>query len=289
LYKLDQFILSGGRVGVFLSSKIIDMTNQFMPVSENSTNLPAFLEHYGFRFGRDLLIDRQSYQVQAMQNLGFIQIPVAVEYPLAPRITDMNSDNPIVNRLGELGFFYVTEIAPTDSSVAFTSLLKTSEQTGIAQADPRTRMVNISATAEYQDFMFSSGSKTVAAAIETQAGSYFGDARPDTIDYPDPHLSTAQSPATFVAAGSGTFTQASYMIPATLTFFLNSVDWLFDENGLISIRSKNIQPRQLDELQSGTRQFLKWMNILLAPFIIVAIGMIRWSLRKRVKRLASGG
>jgi len=289
LYKLDQFILSGGRLGVFLNTKTVDMENQYMPLMDNYSNIFDFFEHHGVRIGKNLLLDRSSYQVQAMQNLGIIQIPIAVEYPLAPRITDLNAENPIVNRLTEVGFFFANELNPSDTTVQFTSLLRTSEKTGYAQPDPRTRMINISASQEYPDYLFNQGPKTVAAVVETRGTSYFGASRPDTLSYPAEHLTLAAQPARMVVAGSSTFTKGQFMIPATLTFFLNTVDWLYDENGLISIRSKNIQPSQIDpELKAGTKQLLKWLNILLAPVIIVLGGVIRWQIRKRSKRLAGG-
>ncbi len=289
LYKLDQFIMRGGHIGAFLNTKTIDMTNQFMPVQDNRSNVFDFLGHYGFEFGNQLLLDDLNFQVQAMQNLGIIQIPVAVPYPFAPRITDLDMENPVVNRLSEVGFFFANEIKPgTDTTVSFQSLLRTSQKTGYATPDPRTRMLNISASQQFPEYLFREGSKTVAAIIEGEYQSYFGAIRPDSIFYEGDHLNRSLLPATFVAAGNSTFTSGQFMIPATLTFFLNTIDWLYDENGLISIRSKEIAPSQLDELQAGTRQLLKWINILLAPFVIVLAGVVRWSIRRRAKSLAGG-
>ena len=125
LYKLDQFILRGGRLGVFLNKKIIEMQNQYMPVQENGSNIFVFLEHFGVKYGNQILMDKTNYQVQAMQNLGFLQIPVAMDYPFAPRISNLNEDNPIVNRLNELGFFFVNEVSQVGdtSRVSFTPLM----------------------------------------------------------------------------------------------------------------------------------------------------------------------
>ncbi len=288
LYKLDQYLLRGGRLAAFLNTKIIDMQNQYMPVQENSSNIFPFLEHFGVKYGNQLLMDKTSYQVQAMQNLGFLQIPVAVDYPYAPRISALNEDNPIVNRLKELGFFFVNEVSPAGDTtkVSFTSLMQTSDMTGFAMPDQRTRSINISAGQQIPDYMYREGSKTISAIIEGEHSSWFGSARPDSISFPEMHLGESMTSTVMATVGNATFTTQQFMVPASLTFLLNTVDWLHDRNGLISIRSKNVQPSQLDEMGSGTRQSLKWINILLAPLLIVLFGLIRWYIRNKSKNLA---
>lgn len=288
LYKLDQYLLRGGRLGAFLNKKIIDMQNQYMPVQENPSNIFGFLEHFGIKYGNQILLDKTSYQVQAMQNLGFLQIPVAMDYPFAPRISNLNEDNPIVNRLKELGFFFVNEVSQVGdtSRVQFTSLMKTSEMTGFAMPDQRTRSINISAGQQVPDYMFREGAKTISAVLEGEHTSWFGHSRPDSISFPEMHLSESITPTVMVTLGNSTFTSQQFMVPTSLTFLLNTVDWLHDQNGLISIRSKNVQPSQLDEMSSGVRQALKWVNILLAPLLIVIFGLLRYFIRNKSKNLA---
>jgi gliding-associated putative ABC transporter substrate-binding component GldG len=290
LYKLDQFILRGGRLAVFLNKKIIDMQNQYMPVQDNRSNIFSFLEHFGVKFGNQILLDKTNYQVQAMQNLGFLQIPVAVDYPFAPRISNLNQENPIVNRLNELGFFFVNEVSQVGDSnrVSFTPLMHTSDMTGFAMPDQRTRSINISAGQQVPDYMYREGSKVISAVLEGEHQSWFGTDRPDSISFPEAHLTESITSSVMVTLGNTTFTSQQFMVPSSLTFLLNTVDWLYDRNGLISIRSKNVQPSQLEEMTSGKRQFLKWTNILLAPLLIVMFGVSRWYLRNKSKNLAGG-
>ena len=288
LYKLDQFILRGGRFGVFLNKKTVDMQNQYTPVQDNRSNIFFFLEHFGVKFGNQILLDKTNYQVQAMQNLGFLQIPVAMDYPFAPRISSLNEVNPIVNRLSELGFFFVNEVSQVGdtTNVSFTPLMHTSDMTGFAMPDQRTRSINISAGQEIPDYMYREGSKVISAVLEGEHTSWFGSTRPDSISFPEMHLGASITSTVMVTLGNATFTSQQFMVPASLTFLLNTVDWLHDRNGLISIRSKSVQPAQLDEMTSGKRQFLKWINVLLAPLIIVLFGVIRWYLRNKSKNLA---
>ncbi len=293
LYKLDQFLMRGGHLGVFFNHKKIDLTNQFVPVQTVHTNLDPFFKHFGFEIDNRLLMDAQAYQVQALQNLGFIQMKVLVDYPFAPRMTDLNRESPIVNRLDEVGFFFVSQVnAAVDTtktdSIEFIPLIKTSPHTAYAKADPRTHSVDINPGKKYGINFFREGPKTVAALIKGNFKSYFGDKRPESINYPDPHLSTSQAPVEIVAVGNGNFLEAQFRVPSALTFFLNSIDWLYDEHGLISIRSKNINPPQLEETTPATRALIKWLNILLAPIILITFGIIRWVIRRRAKKLVGG-
>ena len=136
--------------------------------------------------------------------------------------------------------------------------------------------------------MFQEGPLTVGAVVEGQFESYFGAARPDTVDHPDPHIASTQGAAKIVAVGSGNLVDEQFMVPTALTFFLNALDWLYDENGLISIRSKEAAAKSLEETTPGVRSTIKWTNVLLAPVLIVLFGLGRWFMRRRVKALAGG-
>ena len=64
-----------------------------------------------------------------------------------------------------------------------------------------------------------------------------------------------------------------------MTFFANIVDYLADDAGLITIRSKDTALLPLDPLSDGTKKTLKYINVLAPPLIVAAYGLFRW--RKR--------
>ena len=69
-----------------------------------------------------------------------------------------------------------------------------------------------------------------------------------------------------------------------LTFFANIVDYLADDAGLITIRSKNVATSPLDQVSDGTKQMLKYVNLIGPPLLIVAYGLLRWRRRVAFKR-----
>jgi ABC-type uncharacterized transport system involved in gliding motility auxiliary subunit len=61
-------------------------------------------------------------------------------------------------------------------------------------------------------------------------------------------------------------------------------DWLSEDEGLISIRSKEVTARPLKQVDDGTRSLVKALNIFLMPVIVVLFGVARWQIRKQQRR-----
>jgi ABC-2 type transport system permease protein len=70
-------------------------------------------------------------------------------------------------------------------------------------------------------------------------------------------------------------------------FILNSLDYLVDESGLISIRSRELKLRLLDMTRVNNNKFI-WQafNIFFPVLLVLIFGLVRNYLRKR--KYASG-
>ena len=66
--------------------------------------------------------------------------------------------------------------------------------------------------------------------------------------------------------------------------FSNIVDYLSDDSGLITIRSKNVSVPSLEETSDGTRKFLKYGNMLVPPILVILIGLLRWRKKQSIKK-----
>ena len=69
--------------------------------------------------------------------------------------------------------------------------------------------------------------------------------------------------------------------PENLTFVLNAVDWLAQDESLISIRSKDRTPPPL-VLTAGKRDAVKYANLIGVPIVVILAAMVRL-LRRREK------
>ncbi|MCI0611979.1 hypothetical protein L0244_03225, partial [bacterium] len=89
----------------------------------------------------------------------------------------------------------------------------------------------------------------------------------------------------FAVNGEG---QTAMQLPAdNVNLFVNSVDWLSDESGLIDLRTKGVSSRPLDAAEEGTKTFYKYLNFLLPVLLIVTYGFIRMQMKRsqRVRRM----
>jgi ABC-type uncharacterized transport system involved in gliding motility auxiliary subunit/ABC-type transport system involved in multi-copper enzyme maturation permease subunit len=86
-----------------------------------------------------------------------------------------------------------------------------------------------------------------------------------------------------IVVGNGEFARDGWIRNAqeNLTFVLNGVDWLVQDEELISIRSKNRTPPSLVFESATTRDFVKYSNVAGIPLLIVIAGVVTMLRRKR--------
>jgi ABC-type uncharacterized transport system involved in gliding motility auxiliary subunit len=96
----------------------------------------------------------------------------------------------------------------------------------------------------------------------------------------------AMSPETrIVVVGDGDFMKDEFLGNRNnLTFFVNIVDYLADDAGLITIRSKDIAQPPLDVVSDGTKRAVKYGNLALPPLMVIGYGLLRWRRRVAFKR-----
>ena len=90
----------------------------------------------------------------------------------------------------------------------------------------------------------------------------------------------------FAINGGGQNQQPERLNPDNVNMFVNCIDWLSDDTGLIELRTKTVMSRPIKDLEDGTRSFLKWLNFLLPILLVIAYGVFRMQQRRaiRVKR-----
>ncbi len=72
--------------------------------------------------------------------------------------------------------------------------------------------------------------------------------------------------------------------PANLDFALNAVDWLSQDDALISIRSKNLNPPELAFTNATARDAVKYFNVVGVPVCIIVAGLLALGQRRRATR-----
>ncbi len=291
-FAIDQFIMRGGKIAFLMDKINTDIsTGQAMPTN---LELDDWLQTYGIKVNNDLIVDAQNRQITVSYRQGFFQIQNLVRYPYIPIVNHFSTENAIVKDLETVDFAFVSSI---DSSatvgvtgVKFEPLLWSSQNSG-----SKTGMFNISPQQEFSPADFAPGNYILAGAYVGQFKSYFaGKPIPNAAEGDTSGLITPtmydkpvvdQSVATrIVVVGDADFVQDQLQTnPANLIFFQNIVDWLTQDEGLITIRSREATDRQLEETSDGVKKFVKFGNILGIPALVAVIGLAHWSIRRSRK------
>jgi gliding-associated putative ABC transporter substrate-binding component GldG len=273
-YQVDDYLMRGGRIGFLLNRVNASLQMRFgQPVD---LGLDELLEHYGVRVNPDLVRDAQCANISVMQQIGPFPVQSQIPFPYIPNASNMDRENPMVKDLQGVLFHFVSSIdtsAPTAKGLTAQVLIRSSKrsgrQTGFFAIDPFHR---------YTAQELSESEIPLVAVVHGKFKSFFSER--------EPKASITQSPETrIILVGDGDFMKDDFLGNRdNLTFFVNMVDYLADDAGLITIRSKNIALPQLEPVSDGTKQLLKYANLLAPPLLAIAYGMFRWRRRLALKR-----
>ncbi len=288
MYAIDQFIMRGGKVGWFMNKVQVDMATQV--ATNTSTNLDSLMRSYGLVINEDLVIDSRNSRIAIMQRQGGFSFQSVVNYPFFPEAVTFAEENLITKGLNSVSFPYVSSIDTTavaDMGVVLEPIVFSSEHSGRRKAP-----YNIGPQQEMTLEDLSEAHIPLAATAVGIFPSYFdGRAVPDS-GVTNLPLQINRSPVTrMFVAGDGDFMRdRASRTPGNVALFLNAVDWLAQDEGLIAIRSREDASRPLDPtLSDGARFQIKYANILGPPLLVIVFGLVRWRVRKAKRaRIAAG-
>lgn len=277
---IDRYIMRGGTAAFLLNRMRVDLNAQYRFAQPADVGLDKLLESYGTRVNADLVRDQQCANITVMRQQGFFQIQSQVPFPYLPNASSF-SDNPVVKDLRSLIFFFASSV---DTSFAASRgltaevLVRSSEKSGRA-----TGMTLVDPFAQYQPTDWNEQGLALAAAV---SGSF-----PSAFEGTPLAPATVRSPSTrLVVVGDGDFMKDELAgSRGNATFFSNIVDYLADDAGLITIRSKNLAQPPLEVVDDGTKQAAKYANLLLPPLLVVGYGLLRWRRRAAIKRAIEAG
>ena len=242
LYQIDQFVMRGGSIGVFLTHYRADMRR--LRAEEIYHGLDTLLGHYGIIVNRDVIVDRiYNGQMKIPVRQGKAIQMVKMNYPLLPKISDINQNSIVMRGIDSL-------LVPFASSLAFHDNLanhikgevwaKTSPASGkflgMKSIDPASYFVRVPGE--------QTGQWPILLSMQGRWNSYFQDREIPTVDIDrtsalePPQLHTGIS-SRIVVGGSAD------MVANNIALMLNLADWMVQDEELIEIRAKAIHHRPL--------------------------------------------
>ena len=299
-YNLDQYIMAGGKAMFFIDALSVDMDSaggQGTVALPNEINLRDLLFKYGVRVNDNLLQDLNSGQYPVVAgNVGNQPQLTLLPWPFFP-VANQFGEHAIVRNIDAVYCKFVSNIDTVKAvGIKKTSLIFSSEYTRVI--NPPVRVAFNDMQQELAPELFADGPQPIAYLLEGQFNSLYGNRTvPNGLD-----------PASFKAAGVATkiivcsdgdlirneidiqteqpldlgydqFRQITY---ANKDFVMNSLEYLLDDNGIITARNKEVEIRPLDKIKiENERTWWQMFNLLVPLVLLVIFGYLKYYLRRR--------
>jgi ABC-2 type transport system permease protein len=301
---IDQYIMHGGKV-VWL----IDAVSANMDSLQNKQqtigfpldlNIYDMLFTYGARVNKNLLLDKTCAPIWL--NVGnYGDRPNMKMFPwYFDPIIIPQGNHPIVNNIDPVLTRFTSSIDGVgDESITKTPLLQTSELTKIYNAPARINLGIINAPLDFR--VNNKPFQIVAMLLQGKFESYFKFSLPpviadaDEIDFKDQSpenqmlvISDGDIIRNPVNSSDNRFFPLGYeknagrIIYGNKDFLLNAINFMLDDQSLISIRSKTITLRKLN-VDKVLKEYRFWQifNLVLPILMIVILGIVlNWSRKK---------
>jgi ABC-2 type transport system permease protein len=302
-YMIDQFIMRGGKViwlidPVFASMDSLQAHNETVGFAR-SLNLEDMLFQYGVRINTNLILDMSCVKIpvvtgdyggQPQQNfLPWYYFPTVL-----PTI-----NHPIVNNLNAIRCEFVSSIDTVgDRDIKKTILLSTSKYSRPVNTPCRISLDLLSE--KLDEKFFNKPYKSIAVLLEGNFKSVFLNRLPlDIMQDKEKYDYRPESKANkMIVISDGDIIKnqlhysKGYPLPlgydqytnemyGNKDFILNAIDYLCDESGLITVRSRELKLRLLDKTKIAKSKLAIQLFNTAIPIIVVLLFGVGWIMIRR--------
>lgn len=299
-YKLDQFLINGGNL-FFLLDQLKAETDSIRTRGMSlayplSLNLDDMLFRYGVRVNYNLVEDVYCARIPVILGEGNQAQQELLPWIFYPMLIS-NSNHPIVRNLDAVRCQFVNSIDTIgNKNINKTVLLTTSQYSRKSNAPV---MLSLASVQEEPDpAKFIAGPQFAAVLLEGNFSSVFTNRTIEGADQSIPFKDRNKQGKLIIVSdgdvitndvsaldkqifplGFDKYTNQTY---ANKVFVENSIDYMTDDSGLLSLRTKEIKIRLLDKEAVRTDR-LKWqlINTVLPVVIVLLFAFGRGFYRKR--------
>lgn len=292
-YILDQYVMQGGKTMWLMDKVTIDLDSLHNQDRQSvafprDLNLDDLFFKYGVRINPNLIQDLLSTPVTA-------QSPTGEDFPidwLYSPVVRSEENHPINKNLNLVKLEFANQMDTLKNGIKKTVLLKSSERSKAVGAP---LLVNLNQFMEDLDeSKFNQGNQIIGTLLEGKFTSAFNNrVKPFKIsNNKDQGVATKMI---VIADGDivnytyinkkpveNSYDQWTQQTYGNKDFLINSINYLLDDNGLINIRSKNVELPLLDE-QKVTEQYTtsQVITVGIPVVLLVVFGFAFTYLRKR--------
>jgi len=300
---IDQYIMRGGKVlwlvdPVFASMDSIEGNESTMGIKQE-LNLDDILFNYGVRLNSDLILDINALPIPL--TVGRIGDQPQIEFfpwYYFPLLTPL-SQHPVVNNLNLIKTEFISSIDTVNiPGIKKTILLKTSPYSRRLKTPV---FIDLGVLRDKPDQkLYNEGPFNVAVLLEGAFESHYKNRIPRQIsEDKDIDFMEVGLPAKMIVAADGDIVKNQFHVPngfplplgydqytgetfGNKEFALNAMNYLVDESGLISIRSRDVKLRLLDNtVVSGNRLLIQILNTTVPSLLVMLLGLFLYFRRRR--------
>lgn len=263
-HQLDQFRMRGG--GLLLlagnAKPQLSVGFQVAPVAPDSNDW--IRDDLGIAVEPGMVMDQRSTRVGVNQRQDGFMFRTLVEYPFLPDITALDPEHVVTAGLKSVSVPFASPllwVGTDDVKEKGHHLLMRSSQLSAVQSGPPFDVDPL-------------------IAVETRFSGMT--LRPSVLALA---LGDAAESSRTIVIGSPSFLDDEFMSGGNLVAVLNMVDWLSGDEALVTLRSRGVTQRPLEELSTAGRTFFKGLWIFGMPILMALIGLWRWWILKRRRAL----
>ena len=284
LYKIDQFLLRGGNVMLFIDGVVDDGRNQSYGIGNfvaNDVNIERLLTKYGVARGKNMVMDKNCIKDMNAQygELTYYWVPTIHKKQLAKKCVITNN----------LGYVYLLQSGSLDPAVAkenknikVTELAKSSPEAWIQESGITLHPLYITPPADAASF----AQYDLALLLEGKFDSAFDEAPAASADeslVTSSFVKSSVMPGKLFVASSSAITTRQVIdengkSPVSM-FLMNVVDYLNGNEDLCTMRTKSLSVNNLTIKSTVAANFWKFFNSFGIAIFVVIAGLIVWRLR----------
>ena len=298
---IDQYVINGGKTLWLFDQVNMEMDSLYNESGSNlafprDLNLNDMFFKYGVRIRPDLIFDVQNTPI-ALATGEQGSATQYTQYPwfYSPMIyPSQDTKNPIVSNLDGIKFQFASPIEPLKNDIKKTVLLQSSQYSKLVGTPAEINLKIVTERPEQKDFV-GTGNYPVAVLMEGQFHSVYENR---VLPFKDSTFKTKDKSGKMIIVSDGDviknqldknnqplelgYDKWTNNLYANKEFMMNCVNYLLDDNGLINIRSKEVDLPILDKEKVYANYTQSQVITVAVPIVILLLfGLVFTFLRKR--------
>jgi gliding-associated putative ABC transporter substrate-binding component GldG len=286
LFYFDQLLVKGSKIFLAYDKKYTSLENFF--TRDNPVGIEKTLEANNIHIKNTLIADKNSAVIQVSARQGMFVVTNIVKYPYFILTTNINRENPSTGDIYSLTIPFASPLyfSTGTTQISFTPTVKTSKQS-IAKKENAYISIN-----PFEKYVLEKDDISGQFDI---AGIFYGNFTSAFNNSPNydkkksqgsgsgaDFLKTSNKKSMLYLITSSKFIVHNDLNPENSQFFINIINYLNDDNDLLSIRNKNAGFIPLKDIPDNSKIIIKYLNIFMPVIIVISFGLYFWQ-RKKIK------